>query len=68
MLPMSQTALNNKKFCTSCQADRPIDGGQLTPYKTGGFMRSRWKCIFCVQKVGVSRFSKVVDQKAHDQS
>jgi len=50
--------LPEKRYCTSCQIDRVLEGGILQPYKTNGVTRQRWKCALCAGRISKSRFSK----------
>ena len=50
--------LPEKRYCTSCQTDRAIEGGILQAYKNNCVTRRRWKCALCAGRVSKSRFSK----------
>ena len=50
--------LPEKRYCTSCQTDRAIEGGILQAYKNNGVTRRCWKCALCADRISKSRFSK----------
>jgi len=36
--------ITQRKFCTSCQNNQPVEGGATRPMSNG---RLRWVCSFC---------------------
>jgi len=51
----------NKRFCTACQADKPVEGGHL---KTNKIVR--WVCKACHTRMSLSPYArKKTDEMRH---
>ena len=55
----AQYKLLGKRFCSSCQAMKPIDDGEMVGTKV-----RRWKCSVCIHRQSVRKYQK---EKAHDE-
>lgn len=53
--------MDDKKFCTSCQTSKPLDGGA-----TIGTKIKRWKCKGCLAKQSPSIYARVGKEVQHD--
>ena len=42
-----------KRFCTACQLDKPVDGGE---WKVGKI--KRWVCKICIARMSISPYRK----------
>lgn len=49
-----------RKFCTSCQMHKPLEGGKTQVTKA-----TRWKCKACVAKNAPSIYSRVPKEAAY---
>jgi hypothetical protein len=52
---------NDRKFCTSCQATKPLEGGVMVGTKV-----RRWKCGGCVAKQTTSPYARVSKEAQYD--
>lgn len=51
-----------KKFCPSCQRERPAEGFKLMPTSAKG--HRRWKCGICLNREATSLYkSKAKDER-----
>jgi ribosomal protein L37AE/L43A len=53
--------MEDKKFCTSCQMHKPVEGGMVQRTKT-----TRWKCKGCLTKKAPSIYTKVMKEALYD--
>lgn len=53
--------VDDKKFCTSCQTSKPLEGGMVIGTKI-----KRWKCGGCLAKRTVSPYTKMGKEVQHD--
>lgn len=47
----AQHRILGKRFCSSCQTMRPIDGGEMVGNKT-----RRWKCGVCLNREAIRKY------------
>lgn len=53
--------MSEKRFCTACQSDKPVEGGHL---KTGKIVR--WVCKACHTRMSESPYArKKTDEMRH---
>jgi len=46
--------MEDRKFCTSCQMHKPVEGGKVLATKN-----KRWKCKSCLTRKAPSIYTKV---------
>lgn len=54
----AQYKVTGKRFCSSCQNLRPLDGGEIVGQKT-----KRWKCAICFNKGAVRKYQRVAKKQ-----
>lgn len=47
----AQHRILGKRFCSSCQTMKPIEGGEMIGVKT-----KRWKCAVCFNRASIRKY------------